>query len=390
MNNFVFQNHTRIYFGRGVVNEYLTKLLVPYGTNVMIAYGGGSVKKTGVYDAVANAVRAAGKTITDFQGIMANPTKAKVDEGIKLVREKNIDFILAVGGGSTIDCAKAIAIGSRYSGDWWKDFWLNQGQINFQQLPLGVVLTISGTGSEFDGGGVITNTETNIKTGRIYPELSPDFSLLDPDYTLTVPERQVRAAAFDTLSHLMEFYFCKPDTDNVSDDLLESLMRSQIRNFEDTLKNYQDYDARSNIEWVSSLALCGIMGLGKQPDFDCHNLEHQIGAFTDCIHGEGLAVITPPYYRWLMPYAIDRFVRFAVNVWHLPSEGSNEKLANAGIDALADFIIKAGLPTTMQQLGVKDEVELKKIAATVLTGPGSYHKCSPKDVENIFKSCWQK
>lgn len=388
MNDFVFQNHTRIYFGKGVVKEYLTNLLKPYGTNVMIAFGGGSVKRTGIYDEVAAAVRAAGKTITDFSEIMSNPTKAKVDEGIKIVREKNIDFILAVGGGSAIDCAKAIAVGSRYDGDWWTDFWLNQGQITFQQLPLGVVLTISGTGSEFDGGGVITNTESNIKTGRIYPELSPNFSLLDPDYTLTVPERQVRAAAFDTLCHLMEFYFCKPDSDNVSDDLLESLMRTHLRNFEATLKNYQDYDARSNIEWVSSLALCGMMGLAKQADFDCHNLEHQIGAFTDCIHGEGLAVVTPPYYRWLMPYAMDRFVRFAVNVWKIPSQGSNERLAKAGIDALSAFIIHAGLPTSMRQLGVKDEAELKKIAKSVQTGPGSYHKCSPEDVEEIFRSCW--
>lgn len=264
MDNFIFQNHTRIYFGKGVIKEYLGKLLEPYGTNVLLAYGGGSVKKTGVYDTVADAIKAVGKKITDFSGIMANPTKAKVDEGIKLIQDKNIDFILAVGGGSTIDCAKAIAIGSRYDGDWWNDFWLNQGQVNFQPLPLGVVLTISGTGSEFDGGGVITNTESNIKTGRIYPELSPDFSLLDPDYTLTVPERQVRAAAFDTLSHLMEFYFCKPDTDNVSDDLLESLMRTQIRNFSATLRNYQNYIARSNIEWVSSLALCGINNGSRQ------------------------------------------------------------------------------------------------------------------------------
>lgn len=388
MNNFVFQNHTRIYFGKGVVGEYLAKLLQPYGKNVLLAYGGGSIKKTGVYDAVTAAVRAAGKTIFDFPGIMANPTKAKVDEGIRLVKEKNIDFILAVGGGSTIDCAKAIAIGSRYDGDWWNDFWLNQGEVNFEQLPLGVVLTISGTGSEFDGGGVITNTETNIKTGRIYPELSPNFSLLDPDYTLTVPERQVRATAFDTMSHLMEFYFCKPDTDNVSDDLLEALLRAQIRNFRASMKDLKDYDARSNIEWISSLALCGIMGLAKQPDFDCHNLEHQIGAFTDCVHGEGLAVITPPYYRWLMPHAVDRFVRFAVNVWGLAPQGDDKALAAAGVEALADFIRSVGLPTNLQQLGVKDMAELTKIARSVQTGPGTYCKCTPADVEAIFKACW--
>ncbi|MBD5418136.1 MAG: iron-containing alcohol dehydrogenase [Desulfovibrio sp.] len=389
MNNFVFQNHTRIYFGKGVVEEYLAKLLQPYGKNVLLAYGGGSIKRTGVYDTVTAQVRAAGKTVFDFPGIMANPTKAKVDEGVRLVKEKNIDFILAVGGGSAIDCAKAIAIGSRYAGDWWNDFWLNQGRVDFEQLPLGVVLTISGTGSEFDGGGVITNTETNIKTGRIYPELSPNFSLLDPDYTLTVPERQVRATAFDTMSHLMEFYFCKPDTDNVSDDLLEALLRAQIRNFRSFMKDLKDYDARSNIEWISSLALCGIMGLGKQPDFDCHNLEHQIGAFTDCVHGEGLAVITPPYYRWLLPHAVGRFVRFAVNVWGLAPQGDDKALAAAGVEALADFIRSVGLPTTMQQLGVKDMAELTKIARSVQTGPGTYCKCTPADVEAIFKACWE-
>ena len=389
MNDFVFQNHTRIYFGKGVVQQYLGKLLAPYGKNVLLVYGGGSIKKTGVYDAVVAAVRGAGKTVTDFAGVMANPTKAKVDEGIRLAQEKKIDFILAVGGGSAIDCAKAIALGSRYAGDWWNDFWLNQGAITFEQLPLGVVLTIAGTGSEFDGGGVITNTDTNIKTGRIYPELSPNFSLLDPDYTLTVPERQVRATAFDTMSHLMEFYFCKPDTDNVSDDLLEALLRAQTRNFRASMRNLHDYDARSNIEWVSSLALCGIMGLGKQPDFDCHNLEHQIGAYTDCIHGEGLAVVTPAYYRWLMPHAVDRFVRFAVNVWGLAPQGNDRALAAAGVEALADFIRAMGLPVSMQQLGVKDMPQLMEIAASVQTGPGSYVKCTAADVESIFKACWQ-
>lgn len=165
-------------------------------------------------------------------------------------------------------------------------------------------------------------------------------------------------------------------------------MRAQIRNFPLSIKNLKDYDARSNIVWISSLALCGIMGLGKQPDFDCHNLEHQIGAYTDCIHGESLAVITPPSYRWLMPYAIDRFVRFAVNVWQIAPQGYDKALAAQGIDALSEFINQMGLPTTLQALGVKDQAEMLKIAQSVQTGPGSYKKCSTADIENIFKSCW--
>ncbi|MBQ9578167.1 MAG: iron-containing alcohol dehydrogenase [Ottowia sp.] len=294
MDSFVFQNRTRIYFGKGAVAQHLPAQIKRYGKRILLAYGGGSIKKNGIYDEVVGILKAAGCEVFDFAGIMPNPTKAKVEEGAALVRQHKIDLILAVGGGSTMDCAKAVAVAAVYKGDWWSDLWLKPGVIDFTPTPVATIVTMCGTGSEFDGGGVITNEDTKVKTGMPYAELSPDFSLLDPTYTLTVPLRQVRAGAFDTMSHLMEHYIARPDDDNISDELCEGLLRAQIRNFRAAMKDPQDWQARSNIMWISSIALCGLVSVGKRGDYDCHNLEHQVGAFTDCVHGEGLAVVHPP------------------------------------------------------------------------------------------------
>ena len=389
MDDFVFQNRTRIYFGKGAVAQHLPAQLGHYGKRILLAYGGGSIKKNGIYDEVMGILNAAGCEVVEFAGIMPNPTKAKVEEGAALVREHKIDLILAVGGGSTMDCAKAVAIAAVYKGDWWNDLWLKPGVIDFVPTPVATIVTMCGTGSEFDGGGVITNEDTKVKTGMIYPEISPDFSILDPAYTLTVPLRQVRAGAFDTMSHLMEHYIARPDDDNVSDELCESLLRAQIRNFRAAVKDPQDWQARSNIMWISSIALCGLVSVGKRGDYDCHNLEHQVGAFTDCVHGEGLAVVHPPYYRHLLPHAPQRFARFATKVWGISPEGKTEaQLAEAGVQALADFIREVGLPTTMRELGVKDKAQLAEIAASVRTGPGTYHKVDNAEVAAIFEECW--
>lgn len=251
MNNFIFQNSTKVYFGQGCVKEYLS-CLAGKAETVMLAYGGGSIKKNGIYDEVSGILKKAGKNIVDFSGIMSNPTYAKVKEGARLAKESGANMILAVGGGSVMDCCKAVSLAARYDGDIWDDFWARPGVINFEPLPLGVIVTVSGTGSECNGGAVITHEEKKIKTGRDYPKLNPRFALMDPAYTYSVPEKQMVSGGFDTLSHIMETYFSEPDDDNVSDDIMEALMKSVIRNLRAAVKNPADYTARSNLMWAST------------------------------------------------------------------------------------------------------------------------------------------
>ena len=253
MNNFIFENATKVYFGQGCVREYLT-CLVQDASTVLLAYGGGSIRRNGIYDQVAGLLRQAGKTVVDFPGIPSNPTYDQVLAGAKLARETGADWILGVGGGSVMDCAKAIALAARYPGDVWEDFWARPGVIDFAPLPLGVIVTVAGTGSECNGGAVITHPGKKIKTGRDYPQLNPRFALMDPTYTYSVPQAQMISGGFDTLSHLMEIYFSRPDEDNVSDDLNEALMVSVIRNLRAAVANPQDYTARSNLMWAATMA----------------------------------------------------------------------------------------------------------------------------------------
>ena len=263
MNNFIFQNSTKVYFGQGCVKEYLA-CLAGKAETVMLAYGGGSVRKNGIYDEVSGILKKAGKNIVDFSGIMSNPTYAKVKEGARLAKESKADMILAVGGGSVMDCCKAVSLAARYDGDIWDDFWARPGVINFEPLPLGVIVTVSGTGSECNGGAVITHEDKKIKTGRDYPKLNPLFALMDPAYTYSVPEKQMVSGGFDTLSHIMETYFSEPDEDNVSDDIMEALMKSVIRNLRAAVKNPADYTARSNLMWASTMAENRVIKMGKR------------------------------------------------------------------------------------------------------------------------------
>lgn len=243
MNNFIFENSTKVFFGKGCVKEYLCCLTKAYGDTVMLCYGGGSIKKNGIYDEVTNILEAAGKTVVEFSGIMANPTYAKVLEGAKLAKKNDVSLLLGIGGGSVMDCCKAISIAARYDGDVWEDFWKRPGVFDFEPLPLGVIVTVAGTGSECNGGAVITNEELKIKTGRDYPQCNPKFALLDPTYTYSVPKKQMVSGGFDILSHIMEIYFSEPNEDNVSDDISEALMRSAIRNLRAAIQNPQDYTA---------------------------------------------------------------------------------------------------------------------------------------------------
>lgn len=389
MNNFIFENATKVYFGKGCVREYLACLIKDYGDTVMLAYGGGSIQKNGVYDEVTSILKENGKNIVEFSGIMANPTYAKVLEGARLARENHAELILGVGGGSVMDCCKAISIAARYDGDVWANFWARPGIFNFEPLPLGVIVTVTGTGSECNGGAVITNEKLKVKAGRDYPKCNPRFALLDPTYTYSVPKFQMASGGFDILSHIMETYFSEPDEDNVSDDISEALMRSVIRNLRSAMQNPEDYSARSNLMWDATMAENRIIKLGKRMDFECHQMEHQLGAFTNCNHGAGLAVLHPVYYRHICRNGLAKFKRFAVNVWEISTDGkTDEETALAGIDALEDFIAEIGLPRTLRELGVDESIDLKAIADSCAIVLGSYKKMTHEEIFEIFRECF--
>jgi len=339
MNNFIFENATKAYFGRGCVKEYLANALLGYGDNMMFAYGGGAIKQNGIYDEVMEVLNAARKNVIEFSGIMSNPTYEKVLEGAALAKENGVDFILGVGGGSVMDCCKAISMATVSTEDVWNKYWAKMSVIDFEPLPLGVIVTVAGTGSEMNGGAVISNEKYKVKTGRDYPKCNPKFAMLDPEYTYSVSVGQMVSGGFDILSHIMETYFSESDEDNVSDDISEVLMRSVIRNLRAAIKNPKDYTARSNLMWASTMAENRIIKLGKRMDFEAHQIEHQLGAYTNCNHGCGLAVISPVYYQHIYSYGLYKFVRFARNVWNIQAEGKTEdELARAGIEVLSDFI----------------------------------------------------
>lgn len=389
MQKFVYEYATKVYFGEGAAKEHLAEAVSDYGQNVMLAYGGGSVKKNGIYDEVKKILEDAGKRVTDFSGIMSNPTYAKVQEGAALAKKEEIDFILAVGGGSVIDCCKAVSLAARYEGDAWKNFWERRGIIDFEPIPVGVIVTTAGTGSECNGAAVITNEEQKVKTGHDYPKCNPVFALMDPAYTFSVPGGQMVSGAFDSLSHMMEPYFSEPDEQNVSDEISEALMRSVIKNIRQAVRDPKDYAARSNLLWNSALSENRLIKLGKRCDFACHLMEHQLSAYTGCSHSQGMAVLQPVYYRHIYGDGLDKFARFAENVWMIPGEGrSREELAEAGIDALADLIRETGLPARLREIGIKGQGQLKEIADSCHYSPGAYRKLEAEEILEIFRECF--
>ena len=368
MQKFVYEYATKVYFGEGAAREHLAEAVSGYGKNVMLAYGGGSVKKNGIYDELKTILENAGKTVTDFSGIMSNPTYVKVQEGAKLAKEQKIDFILAVGGGSVIDCCKIVAAQAKTDKDLW-EMEMTEHQFPTEVLPMGAVVTASGTGAEMNGGAVITNEEKIIKAGMA--AAAPRFAILDPEYTMSLPHMQVISGAFDTLSHAMETYFGNSDQDNVSDDVALAIMRNTVVNMRRLLKNINDIQARSNLMWDSAMAENGILKVGRVTDFQAHQLEHQLGAYTDCNHGQGLAVIHPAYYRHIVKDAKEKFERFGKEVFGVESAGES-------VEALAAFIKECGLPTKMGELHSKTEITpelLKNVADTC-----NVIKCNPREL----------
>ena len=318
---------------------------------------------------------------------MSNPTYDKVLEGCKLVRDNKVNLILAVGGGSVIDCAKAISVSAYCEGDAFKRYWLNFEDIDNEIVPVASVLTMVGTGSEMNGGSVITNEEMKIKTGRVFSaDVYPKFSILNPEYTFSVPEYQMVSGIFDIMSHLMEQYF-SGDDNNTTDYLIEALLRSVIDNTRVAIKNPKDYEARSNIMWSSTLALNTVTGLSKTQDWEVHMIEHQLGAYTDCAHGMGLAAISIPYYRHIYSYGLDKFVRFAKEVWYVSEEGkTKDEVALEGISALESFIKECGMVTNIKELGATKEM-LPLIANSTVLG-GGYKKLTNDEVLEILENCF--
>lgn len=384
MNNFIYGNTTKVYFGKGGVKEYLCCLLKNVGDTVMLSYGGGSIKKNGIYDEVTAILQRAGKTVVDFSGIMPNPTYRKVQEGAKLVREAHVDFILAVGGGSVIDCCKIISAQAKSGEDIWEMETVKK-EFPTDFIPMGTIVTVAGTGSEMNNGAVITNEAQKIKCGLMGAQAQ--FVFLDPSYTMSVPFKQVISGAFDTLSHAMETYFGKPDDNNLSDDINEAVMRSVIRNIRILLSDHENYGARSELMWASSMAENGILKIGKITDFQCHQIEHQLGAYTDCNHGQGLAVIHPVLYRHIYKNGAERFARFAENVWGIEDKETNEKTALAGVEALAAFIEEMGLPTSFTQMGIPTDIDFRAVADSTNITAGCCKKLTHDEIYEILQEC---
>ena len=380
MNKFTYSYPTKVYFGEGAAADALKQELPRVGKRVLLAYGGGSVKKSGVYDELTSLLAEAGKEVTEFSGIMPNPTYAKVQEGAKLARERRIDFILSVGGGSVIDCCKVISAQAAADEDIWSMEY-EQGKFPAAGIPMGAVVTASGTGAEMNAGAVITYEEKLWK-GPIVGT-GATFAILDPAYTATVPPMQVLSGAFDTLSHAMETYFGSSDADNVSDDVALAVMRNTVVNMRRLLLDIHDMQARSNLMWDSAMAENGILKAGRLTDFQAHQIEHQLGAYTDCNHGQGLAVIHPAYYRHILQDAPEKFTRFAQEVF-------GESSAEAGVKALSAFIEECGLPTKMSQLKSRVEITpavLRQVADTCNIIHSNPRELSREEVYEILCEC---
>ena len=386
LGNFIYSNPTKLYFG-DEAQKNLVEALSGFGKKVMLTYGGGSIKRNCVYDDVIAALTAAGKEVVELSGVMPNPAVDKLIEGCKVARENNVDFILAVGGGSTIDYAKAVSVSAWYDGDAWERFWVKQEDPKPGEriIPVGAVLTMAGTGSEMNGGSVITNHATKMKIGKVFGEdVMPKFAVLNPRYTFSLPHRQMVAGIFDTMSHIMEQYF-SGDDDSTSDYLAEGLMRSVIASSRVAVKNPEDYEARSNLMWSATWALNTLIGEGKSQDWMVHMIGQAIGAYTDATHGMTLSGVSEAYYRHIMKYALKRFARFAHVVWEIPTEGkSDEQLASEGIDALAAWIKEIGAASEITSLGVTEDM-LDGIANATIILTSGYETLNHDEIVEILR-----
>ena len=384
LGNFSYCNPTRLYFGKDAL-EGLNKELPKYGKNVVLIYGGGSIKKNGIYDKVTEILRANGKTVTEDGGVMPNPTVEKLYEGCEIAKKAKADLLLAVGGGSVCDYAKAVSVSTYCKEDPWEKYYMRFEDVDNEIIPVGCVLTMVGTGSEMNGGSVITNYEKKLKIGHVFGDnVFPKFSILNPEYTFTLPKYQMVAGFYDIMSHILEQYFSGTD-DNTSDYIMEGLMKSLIHSSLIAVENPQDYEARSNIMWTATWALNTLVAMGKTTDWEVHMLGQAVGAHTNATHGMTLAAVSTAYYNFIMPYGLEKFKRFAVNVWNVNPEGeSDEETAKEGIEEMRKWMKKLGLVMTLSELGVKEDM-IEGIADSTLVMEGGYKILTREEISDILK-----
>ena len=384
LGNFSYSNPTKLYFGEDSLN-YLNEELPKYGKNVQLAYGGGSIKKNGIYDKVMEILKANGKNVFEDGGVMPNPTVEKLYEGVKIAREHKADLILAVGGGSVCDYAKAVSISVHSEEDPWEKYYLRMEDVDNEIIPVGCVLTMVGTGSEMNGGSVITNHETKLKIGHVFGEnVFPKFSILNPTFTFTLPKYQMTAGFFDIMSHILEQYFSGED-DSTSDYIMEGLLKSLIHSSRTAIKNPADYEARSNIMWIATWTLNTFVAKGKTTDWEVHMIGQSIGAYTNATHGMTLSAVSLPYYRFLLPYGLQKFKRYAVNVWDVNPDGkTDEETAEEGLSCMESYMKELGLVMNIRELGVTEEM-LPGIADGTFVMEGGYKVLTHDDIITILK-----
>ena len=384
LGNFSYKNATKLYFGDDSL-KYLNEELPKYGKTVQLIYGGGSIKKNGVYDEIVKILQENGKTIVEDSGVMPNPTIEKLREGIKIARDNNVDLFLAVGGGSCCDYAKAVSVSVNCDEDPWDKYYLRFEEPTCEILPVGCILTMAGTGSEMNAGAVITNHEQKLKIGHVFgEEVMPKFSILNPKFTFSLPKRQMVAGIYDIFNHICEQYFSGED-DNTSDYIAEALMKSLIHSSLIAIEDPENYEARSNIMWTATWALNTLISRGKTTDWMVHMLGQSAGAYTDATHGMTLSAVSLPYYRYIMPYGLKKFVRFAKEVWGVSSEGkSDEKVAEEGLAAMENWMKTLGVAMSLSELGATEDM-IDGITEGTLILEGGYKVLTKDEIRNILK-----
>ena len=385
LGSFSYCNPTKLYFGAGAV-EYFNDEFPKYGKNVVLIYGAGSIKKNGIYDKVCEILKANGKCVTEISGVMPNPTLKKLYEGVDTARKAKADLLLAVGGGSVCDYAKAVSVSVNCDDDPWEKYYVRFEEPTCKIVPVGCVLTMTGTGSEMNAGSVITNTDTKMKVGHVFAseEVMPKFSVLDPEYTLTLPRYQMAAGIYDIFNHICEQYFSGED-DNTSDYIAEGLMRSLLHSSRIANKDMQNYEARSNIMWTATWALNTLISRGKSTDWMVHMLGQAVGAHTNATHGMTLSAVSLAYYRHILPYGLKKFVRFAENVWNIDGAGkTDEQTALEGLSAMESWMKEMGLAMNISELGVTEDM-IEKVADSVLVLTGGYKPLDRDEIVKILK-----
>lgn len=385
LGNFSYHNPTKLYFGEDSLN-YLQDELKNYGQNVLLAYGGGSIKKNGLYDDIIAILKECGKNVAEVSGVMPNPTSDKLNEGVAIALENKADFILAVGGGSVCDYSKAVSVSVNCKDDPWEKYFIRFEEPDCDIIPVGCVLTMTGTGSEMNGGSVITNHHTKQKIGHVFgDDVMPKFSILNPKYTMTLPKYQMVAGIYDIFNHICEQYFSGED-DNTSDYISEGLMKGLIHASRIAVENPQDYEARSNIMWTATWALNTLVGKGKSEDWMVHMLGQAVGAYTDATHGMTLAAVSLPYYRYIMPYGMKKFARFATEVWGISCDSkTDEQLANEGLAAMESWMKEIGLVMNLKELGATEDM-IEGIADATFILNGGYKVLDHNEVVQVLKA----